>query len=137
MVTSPYSFTLNAPEVQVIRNTMSASDMYLPLLNMTTKPIVGAVTLADVHNSGPNTQSKNLKFLQLASSVSMNCFADNVDLLGAVRHVGKMRHIKTRIGKELLMRDLIILDRTHPELKISIWDTDTNLRLIYADGKSC
>lgn len=51
MVTSPYFLTLNSPEVQLVKNNMAANDMYLPLIHLPTKPIIGAVTIADVHSS--------------------------------------------------------------------------------------
>ncbi|XP_018320715.1 meiosis-specific with OB domain-containing protein isoform X2 [Agrilus planipennis] len=103
MVTSPFHLTINVPSMA--KHETNNYDYYSTLLRHPTKPIVGVINLIDVHNSGGG-------------------IASFVDLLGAIRTVGPIRIITTKVGNEQQVRDVVILDHTHPGLKITLWDPE-------------
>ncbi|KAF5308797.1 hypothetical protein FQR65_LT06030 [Abscondita terminalis] len=104
MVTSPYTLILNDVTTTRMLKHEGSWSPYLNLLNYTTKPIAGAVTIADIHNL------KNKKI-------------DGVDICGIIRMIGKVRSVTTRIGVRQV-REITILDQTSAALRVSFWDSD-------------
>ncbi|KAF5300331.1 hypothetical protein FQA39_LY11188 [Lamprigera yunnana] len=101
MVTSPYTLIFNDFDSTKIVKHEGNWQKYRELLNLTTKPIAGAITIADIHNF-----KKKL---------------DGVDIFGVVRLIGKIRTVTTRIGMRQV-RDVIILDQTNAVLKMNFWN---------------
>ncbi|KAK5646523.1 hypothetical protein RI129_004987 [Pyrocoelia pectoralis] len=103
MVTSPYTLTMNDVSFTRIMKHEGNWSRFSCLMNYVTKPIAGAVTIADIHN--------------------MKHRIDGVDIFGIVRSLGKVRIVTTASGFRQV-RDIMILDQTSSSLKISFWDPE-------------
>ncbi|KAB0797464.1 hypothetical protein PPYR_08457 [Photinus pyralis] len=103
MVTSPYTLILNDVTPTRIMKHEGNWSRFSTLMNYVTKPIAGAVTIADIHN--------------------MKDRIDGLDIFGIVRLLGKVRNVTTSIGVRQV-RDIMILDQTSSALKISFWDPE-------------
>ncbi|KAK4879874.1 hypothetical protein RN001_008020 [Aquatica leii] len=101
MVTSPYTLILNDVTCMRILKHEGTWNPYLNLLHYTTKPIAGAITIADIHNFKRKM--------------------DGVDIFGIIRLVGKIRTVTTRIGVRQV-REIVIMDHTSSALRVNCWD---------------
>lgn len=106
-VTSPFNLTLNEENSSMMIHEGDNYHQFLPLLQYPTKPAASYLNLGDVVNNGGKIRG------------------EHVDLLVAVQFVYPVKKLKTKTdGKEILKRDILVLDQTHMGLKITLWDQE-------------
>ncbi|XP_029343746.1 meiosis-specific with OB domain-containing protein [Acyrthosiphon pisum] len=83
---------------------------YKYLLRIPTCPRHMYINIEDIHSSGKEMSGK------------FCC------LLAAVRCVKLTKLIKTKIGKEAFLKEIIVMDKTNPTLVVRIWDKELSER---------
>uniref|UniRef100_A0A1B6DUZ9 MEIOB-like N-terminal domain-containing protein n=1 Tax=Clastoptera arizonana TaxID=38151 RepID=A0A1B6DUZ9_9HEMI len=109
-VTSPLQLSLNENFSEISLHDQDDCSAFYFLLFLPTKPPDDYVSISDIHNN-----SKAL------------C-KSYVNLLVAICSIGPIRHLKSKTGKELECREIVVMDQTHPGLKIQIWETEVIYR---------
>ncbi|XP_071450719.1 meiosis-specific with OB domain-containing protein [Hetaerina americana] len=111
-VTSPFQLILseNQSTIQLQRPVdefdAETYNNLIQLLHIPTKAPSCFLTIADV----------------LASGTSMG--TEFIDLLVAVARVGPVKNIKTKDGRDIECREVIVLDQTNSSLTIQLWESD-------------
>ncbi|CAH1155516.1 unnamed protein product, partial [Phaedon cochleariae] len=103
MVTSPFSLSLHDRSSLILHGGNPL--YYNGLLSYPTKPIVGFLSLRDIHNRGASIK-------------------DHIDILVAVRGLGQVRTVTSKSNEMMQVRTVEVFDHTSPNLKIEIWEPD-------------
>ncbi|KAF0748429.1 meiosis-specific with OB domain-containing protein, partial [Aphis craccivora] len=107
---SSFYLTLNENSSQILQHDVKDSMKYKQLLRIPTCPRHVYINIEDIHFSGKKMCGK------------FCC------LLVAVRCVKSTKLIKTKAGKEVFLKEIIVMDKTHPTLAVRIWDKELSER---------
>ncbi|VVC34548.1 Nucleic acid-binding, OB-fold [Cinara cedri] len=103
---SSFFLTLNENTSQMLIHDAEDSINYKHLLRIPTCPQNMYLKIEDIHSSGKEMCGKFCSLLVI------------------VRCVKSTQLIKTKFGKETFLKEIIVLDKTHPTLFIKIWNNE-------------
>lgn len=104
ITSSPYMLTVNEGISEIQHNNSENVEYFRDLLNIPLKSSATTLSISDVN------------------SKVLNSDGEYVDLLVVVREIKLVREITTKKGELKYCRDVIVMDKTHPGILMTLWN---------------